>query len=260
MKFFKVLFYLIGILYVIACVGLYFYQDQLIFRADSLPDNHIYRQGKEIILEVDDDIELSCYLNENPESKGVILYLHGNKGNIRRCIRQSKMMAGLGYDIFMPDYRGYGKSDGQPLNEKQMYADVQKIYDHLKERYSESNIVIVGYSLGTGMASFLASQNKPKALFLIAPYLSMVDLKNRIAPFVPSFLLKYKFRNDRHLKTIDCPITLFHAFDDKVIPYDSSQSLKELKPEVSLVDLGSVGHRGSIFSDKVRQTLKQKLK
>jgi len=259
MKFLKGLLYFILIIYTLACVVLYFMQEQFIFQADKLSDSHVYRKGKEIKVEVDEETFLSCYYNQVANSKGVILYLHGNKGSNRRCIRQSDMVQVEGYDVLMPDYRGYGKSDGAPINDKQMYGDMQKVYDRLKEMYDEEDIIITAYSLGTGMATYLAANNKPKEVFLIAPYVSIIDMKNRIMPLIPNFLLKFKFRNDKHLKAIECPVTLFHGEEDRVIPFDSSIQLEKIKAGVDMISLGKESHRGSIFSRTVRNTMRKKL-
>jgi len=232
-----------------------------LFLPEKLPQDYQFRKGKEVKIKVEKKIDLSCYYNEEANSKGVILYLHGNKGSIRRCMHQSDMMSGLGYDVFMPDYRSYGKSGGQLHDENQMYSDIQKVYDYLKSFYKEKSIVIVGYSIGTGMASYLAANNSPNALFLVSPYRSILSIKNRYYPIAPSFLVKYKFRNDKFLEKIKCPVSIFHAINDRVIPFDESQQLKQSFPDkVDLISLGDAGHRGSIFSNKLKKVLKQKLK
>lgn len=260
MKLIKRIVYLLLFIYIVACSLLYILQDRLLFNPDHLSASHVYRKGTEVRIAVEEDIEISCYYNSQANAKGVILYLHGNKGSIRRCIRQSEMMEGNGYDIFMPDYRGYGKSDGNPIDDVQMYSDIQKAYDYLKSKYEESQIVVVGYSLGTGMASYIAANNKPQQLFMVAPFESIVNMKNRIFPLIPSFLIKYAFRNDKHLEDITCPITILHARNDEVIPYNSSENLKARFPnKIDFIGLEDRGHRGSIFHNRLRQVLKEKL-
>jgi len=259
-KLIKRIAYFLVFLYLLGCCILYIGQDNLLFNPDHLAAHHIYRKGEEVRIEVEEDIEISCYYNTLANPKGVILYLHGNKGSIRRCIRQSEMMEGFGYDIFMPDYRGYGKSDGSPVNDHQMYADIQKAYEFLKQKYNESQIVVIGYSLGTGMASYIAANNKPQQLLMVAPFESIINMKNRIFPFIPSFLIKYAFRNDKHLEDITCPVTILHALNDEVIPYNSSENLKARFPDkIEFVTLNDRGHRGSIFHNRLRQVLKEKL-
>jgi pimeloyl-ACP methyl ester carboxylesterase len=261
MKFFKNLGIALFVIYAIACVGLYFAQDRIIFLPYPLPEDYVFRAGEEVEIEVEDGISLNCLWLKEPNSKGVIFYLHGNRGSLKRCLYQARQMDGNNYDIFLHDYRGYGKSDGKIKSEAQIHADNQKVYDYLKQHYSEDQIVLVGYSLGSGMASYLASKNNPQQLVLLAPYYSMVDLKDQRAPIIPDFLLKYKLKSNEFLQNVNFPVTLFHGTRDEVIPYDSSEKLKALKPDlIELVTLRNEGHRGTIFNPTFKNTLRKLLR
>ncbi|MEO1624053.1 MAG: alpha/beta fold hydrolase [Bacteroidota bacterium] len=254
MKWLKNTFLALFILYCLACMALYLAQDAIIFYPHPLPESHQFRDGKEVEIELDDGLSLNCLWVKEAPSKGVILYLHGNRGNNCRCLYQAENLMGNGYDIFMPDYRGYGKSDGSIESEKQLFQDAEKVYSFLQGHYEESQIVVLGYSLGTGMASYLAAHHQPQQLILLAPYVSLVDMKNRKFPFVPDFLLKYPLNNGQHLQTVSCPVTLFHGTADSVIPFDSSETLQGIKPEqIQLIPLDRVSHRGLIFHRKVRR-------
>lgn len=245
-------------IYVLACIGLYFLQDRLLFDPYYLPEDYDFQTGREIEIEVEKDLFLNAIWLKEPPSKGVILYLHGNRGHIRRCLRQTRHMQGNGYDIFMPDYRGYGKSDGKIVSEEKLHQDAQKVYDFLKQHYLEEQIIVLGYSLGAGMATRLAAQNSPRRLILAAPYLSILDLKNRRAPFIPDFLVKYPLRNDYWAPKVKVPITLFHGTEDEIIPFDSSEKIQALNEErATLIPLEGVGHRGALFSDLFGRRLKE---
>lgn len=242
--------------YLVMCVGLYFAQDRFLFLPDKLEEHHKFRLGEEVEINVDDQVYLNALHIKTPTPKGVILYLHGNKGSNRRCLRQATTLSGNDYDIFMPDYRGYGKSDGVIKSEKQLYADAQKVYDFLKTKYKESEIVIVGYSLGTGMASFLAAHNNPKQLILNSPFISICDLKNRKFPIVPDLLVKYHLNNEENLKKVNIPTAIFHGTNDELIPYDSSEKLQKLNASLfQLYPLTNAGHRHAIFSDIFSDTV-----
>jgi pimeloyl-ACP methyl ester carboxylesterase len=261
MKFFKNLGITLFIIYAIACVVLFFAQDRIIFLPDTLPEDYVFRAGEEVEIEVEDGVSLNYLWLKEPNSRGVIFYLHGNRGSLRRCLHQANQMDGNDYDIFLHDYRGYGKSDGVIRSEDQIHKDNQKVYDFLKQHYPEEKIVLVGYSLGSGMASYLASKNNPQQLFLLAPYYSMIDIKDRRAPIIPDFLLKYQFKSFDFLKNVKMPITLFHGTRDNVIPYDSSEKLRALKPDlIELVTLNNESHRGAIFNPVFRNTLSDLLK
>lgn len=245
-----------AVLYMVACLGLYFVQEHIIFDAQPLDSQHAYRKGEEVRIPIEEDLSLSLFHFEVPQPRGVILYFHGNKGNIRRCIRQIESFAPEGYELYMPDYRGYGKSDGVITDEQSFLADAQKVYDYVKSQHPESTITLVGYSLGTGPASFLSAYNRPSEVILVAPYVSFHDLKNRWTRLIPDFLLKYSFDNKNHIALSQCPVTLVHGTADEVIPYDSSQQLMSLDPDrICLVTLPNEGHRGAIFAPEIREAL-----
>ncbi len=251
-----------GIIYLLICALLWFGQDRFIFLPDKLPENYVFRTGEQVEIEVAPSIFLNCLWMKEKKPKGVILYLHGNRGTNKRCIRQAENMSNNDYDVFMPDYRGYGKSDGEIYSEKQLFSDVQKVYNFLKKHYRENQIIIVGYSLGTGMATWLAANNNPLQLVMIAPYVSFYDLKNRIKPllFIPDFLVKYPLNNAENLKKVKCPVTIFHGTRDEVIPFDSSNKLMASNPDkVQLVILEREGHRGAIFNGLFRRKFSELL-
>ena len=258
----KVLKWILGVvivIYVLVCVVLYINQEKVLFLEEPLSSDHIYRKGKEELVNVEDGVQISCYRNRVPNPKGVILYFHGNKGNNRRCIRQSEMMEGNKYDIYMPDYRGFGKSQGELESDDQFYADAQIVYDIMKKEYGEENIVLVGYSMGSGPATYLAGTNKPRDLFLISPFKSIVDMKNRYIPFVPSFLIKYQFPNWKYLEQTTCPINIFYTPDDSVVLPESSLALAEHTDHEQLVRIDGTSHRGMIFRPEFRRLLQEQL-
>ncbi len=258
LKWISIVFFSI---YVIGCAALYFAQDRIIFNPQKIGEDTQFRFGREIKIPVDEDVSLHGLLHEINNPKGVVLYLHGNKGNARRCQRQAEMFSGFDHDVLLLDYRGYGKSDGAVTSMKQLYDDVQIVYNFLIEKYGEANITIAGYSLGTGMASYLAANNKPERLIMIAPYISIMDLKDRILPIIPDFLVEYKLDNGSHLKDVSCPVSIFHGTEDEVIPYDSAEELKRTFPEkVELMTLHETGHRRAIFHNSIRTWLANNLK
>ena len=259
MKWLKRLGILALSFYLLLCGALYFMQERIIFLPDKLPHDYKFRKGEELDLTTADGVTLNCLWLKEPKAKGVILYLHGNRGSNSRCLYQAETMAGNGYDIFMPDYRGYGKSGGSIASEAQLRADVQLAYDFLKKQYPEEKIVVAGYSLGSGMAAFLAAHNNPRQLLLIAPYFSMTDMKNRRAPFLPDFLLKYPLSSAEYLKEVKAPVTLFHGTRDEVVPFDCSEKLQALRPDHFQLIAMNENHRSVIFSANFRQTVSKLL-
>ncbi|MBD0328044.1 MAG: alpha/beta fold hydrolase, partial [Pyrinomonadaceae bacterium] len=151
----------------------------------------------------------------------------------------------LHYDVFMLDYRGYGKSEGRITGQKQFYNDVQTAYDALKKMYAEENIIVLGYSIGTGAATKIAAENNPKLLILQTPFYSLTDMMKHHYPIIPVFLLKYRFEIHQYIRKCKMPVVIFHGNRDEVIPYHSALKLKELmKPADRFITLQGQGHNG----------------
>lgn len=117
----------------------------------------------------------------------------------------------LDYDVFIVDYAGYGKSSGEIETQAQLFEDMQTVYDHLKKSYKEQDIIIIGYSIGTGLAAKLGAHDNPAMIVLQAPYYSMVDMMQRQYPGLPTFILDYKLAANEYLKKCIAPIYLFHG-------------------------------------------------
>jgi hypothetical protein len=246
-KLLKLLGVLVFIL--IALVGiLYFFQEKLIFFPTKLAADYRFtctQPFEEISINTTGNTKLNGLLFKSDSSKGVIFYLHGNAGALDTWSDIAKTYTDLHYDLFILDYRGFGKSEGNIHSEKQFFDDVQAAYDVMKQRYTENKIVIIGYSIGTGPAAMLAAHNQPKLLILQAPYYSLIDMMQQIYPVIPTFLLKYKFKTYEFVKQTKAPIVIFHGNNDEVIYYGSSVKLKKfLKPSDTLITLEGQTHNG----------------
>ena len=162
----------------------------------------------------------------------------------------------LGYDVFLPDYRGYGKSGGTISSQAQMLADVDTVYRQLLPEYPESRTVVLGYSLGTGPATWLAARHHPRLLILQAPYFSMRDMAARLYPFVPGFVLRYPMPTNELIGRVSAPIVLFHGDRDEVIDYNSTLRLKALlKPSDTLIVLPGARHNGMTDNPDYRREI-----
>ncbi|NHN26920.1 alpha/beta hydrolase [Flavobacterium jejuense] len=236
------------LLYIVLCGILYFFQEKVIFLPIKLAKNFQFQfdqNFEERNFKTSDNTLLNGLLFKAENSKGLIFYLHGNAGNLSSWGFVAKTYTDLNYDVLMLDYRGYGKSEGKITSQNQLFNDVQTVYNTIKKEYSEDKIIVLGYSIGTGMASKLASNNHPKLLILQAPYYSLTDLMKRTIPFVPSFILKYKLENNRYLKDCKMPVILFHGEEDQVIYPESSLKLKEAcKCVEKVILLDKLGHNG----------------
>jgi len=239
---------ILAILYVLLCCLLYFIQEKLIFFPQKLAADYKFtfnRRFQELPFKTPDGSILHGLLFTADSSKGLIFYLHGNAGSLASWGEVAKTYTNAGYDLFMLDYRGYGKSGGSIYNENQFYDDVQLAYDSIRKKYDEKDIVVLGYSIGTGAAAKLASVNHPRLLILQAPYFSLIDMMKNNFRIIPSFILKYKFQTNIFLPKCKMPVVIFHGDQDEVINYGASVKLKALfKPADTLITLHAQGHNG----------------
>jgi len=238
---------------------IYLKQEKAMFFPEKLPSDYQFnfaQDFQEIFVETKDGNKLNGLLFKSKESKGLIFYLHGNGGSLRSWGEISPYYIELGFDLFILDYRGYGKSEGQISSESQFYSDVQTAFDEISKPYKEKAIIILGYSIGTGPAAWLASQNSADLLILQAPYYSIKDLKNQWYPIIPDFFIKYKFETFHHLAKVKAPVVIIHGERDEIISYQSSVKLQQhFKKGDSLFPLKNQMHNGMSFNPEYREIL-----
>ncbi len=177
-------------LYIVVCVAFYFLQEKIIFLPEALEKNYPFDFGQpfeELNFKTADGIGINGLLFRTDSAKGLIFYLHGNEGSLKSWGNAASTYTDLDYDFFILDFRGYGKSEGKIISQEQLFQDNQMVYDELTKEYDEKDIIILGYSIGSGMASFLASENDSKRLILQAPYYSLTDMAPQMYPFFPAF-------------------------------------------------------------------------
>lgn len=235
-----------GVMYVLYVSYIYCNQADMVFKKHSLAKNYVFHfdsRFKEIQIKSFDGKLQHGILFPTSNPKGLIFYLHGNAGALDSWGAISKIYTRLGYDFFILDYRGFGKSEGNVVNENQVIQDVKIVYDSVSKAYSKK--VIIGYSIGTGIAASLASSRKNAMLILKAPYDNFLKYSDARAPYFPDFLKKFAFETDAYLATIKTPIYIFHGNNDRLIPLENSIRLKKLlKPTDSLFVLKNQEHIG----------------
>lgn len=239
---------LLLIFYVITCVLLYLFQEKLIFFPNKLNKDFKFgfnRPFEEISIKTKVGKLMHGLLFTSQNAKGLVFYLHGNAGALDSWGQVAERYTDLSYDVFILDYPGFGKSEGSIHSEAKLFEDIQVAYNEMRKRYKEDSIVVLGYSIGTGLATKLASTNQPKLLILQAPYYSLTDMMRHTYPIVPTFLLKYKFKTNAYLRGCKIPVVIFHGNRDEVIYYGSSLKLKkEMKDTDTLITLNGQGHYG----------------
>ena len=232
--------------YTLICVIFYFFQHFFFFRPEILPHEFTYKYPfdfEEKDFEMEDGGHINAIHFRVPNSRGVIYYLKGNSRSIKGWGKFAKDFVSNGYDFFMMDYRGFGKSKGK-RTENILYNDAQTLYQWLSRQYPEDEIVIYGRSMGSGIAARIASWNKPKMLILDSPYYSFFHQIKRYGYILPlRWLLRYQIRTDRFFKKIESPIFLIHGTKDRLIPYEHSVLLQKIQPErAQLLTIEGGGH------------------
>jgi|UniRef100_UPI004047403F uncharacterized protein len=238
------------ILTVIAVVSivLYFFQERFLFHPEKLPEDFKFQyenqKVKEYSLEIKEGVVINGLHFRAENSKGVVYYLKGNSKSIKGWGKFAVDFTLHGYDVLMIDYRGFGKSTGK-MSQQSMKEDALLVYEKIKEVIDEEKIIVYGRSLGTGLATKVASVNNPKMLILACPYFSMSNNVKRYLPFIPlGLVMRYQMPTYKWIKHVNCPIKIIHGTNDKVIKFKSSLQLSKMKPSLTrLYPIIDGGHK-----------------
>lgn len=264
----KLVLALVLVLAVLAAIWLWAQQEKLLFKPVPLaPDVHLSQAPD--IFEVPVQVEgatLSALHLKRPDAKGVVVFLHGNAGNLQTWFVNPAFYRAANFDLFMVDYRGYGKSTGKVESEAQLHGDVRAAYQHIAPQYAGRKIVVYGRSLGSGLAAALAaglaadkSAPQPDLTVLVSAYSSMLQLTDDVYPLVPKALLRYPLRTDELIGQVASPLLLFHGDKDALIGLSHSRRLKALAPKAELVLLPGIGHNDVQTSNLYLQTYRAAL-
>lgn len=223
----------IVLLYSVIGIALFYLQEKFLFHPVAVARNIPWKFDmpfEEIDLPINntDTVNLVKFFPKDSVRRGVVLYFHGNRGNISRYATFSSNFTKHGYEVWMEDYPGFGKSVGE-RNEKILYEQAQQVYKMALSKYHADSIIIYGKSFGTGIAAYTAAAGNAKQLILETPYYSIPALYNCYAPIYPNQrMASYKIPTNEYLPQIKYPITIFHGTDDGVIPYRCAEKLKEI--------------------------------
>ncbi|RIA10600.1 hypothetical protein OE09_2472 [Flavobacteriaceae bacterium MAR_2010_72] len=224
------------LIYIAISIALYYLQDYMLFKPEKLPKDFEFfyenQDTEEYYMETRDGATINGVLFKSKgQVRGVVLYLKGNSKSIKGWGKFAVDFTRHDYNVFMVDYRGFGKSTGR-RSQKAIKRDLQQVYNKLKELVDEKYIILYGRSLGSGFAAKLASMNNPRMLVLDAPYYSLTKVTARYMPFMPlSILLKYPLPTYKWLKYVQCPIHIIHGTHDKLIPYKTGVKLSQVNPK-----------------------------
>ncbi|WP_051305728.1 alpha/beta hydrolase [Desulfogranum mediterraneum] len=225
--------------YMFLLAFLYFYQPRLLF-FPHIPSRELEASPAEVGLAYEsvqlmtsDKLQLHGWFVPAPQARGVVLFFHGNAGNISHRLESLLLFNRLRLSTLIFDYRGYGRSQGSP-SEQGMYQDAEAGWQYLRRvrAVSSQQIILFGRSLGAAVASQLATSHTPGALILESGFTSVPDVAAELYPFLPTSLLsRFDYNAAEKLKQVACPVLVIHSPDDEIIPYTHGQALYEAARE-----------------------------
>jgi fermentation-respiration switch protein FrsA (DUF1100 family) len=173
-----------------------------------------------------DGVRLHGWWIPAQRARGALLFMHGNAGNISHRLESIRLFHGLGLDVLIFDYRGYGRSEGYP-SEQGTYRDALAAWDTLLARGAAAGrTVLFGRSLGGAIAAQLATEVEPAALIVESSFTSATNLAAELYPWLPArSLLRHRYDTLDRLRDVDCPLLIVHSEEDELIPYAHSVAL-----------------------------------
>ena len=209
----------------------YFNQRNLLYHPseNNYLNDKINFNYKEIFIETSENIKLkSWFIEKDLEKFKTILFFHGNAGNLFNRVYKLNELNKLDLNILIISWRGFSGNEGRPT-EKNLYHDAEEAVKWLKEQgLDNKNIILYGESLGTGIATELASKNNFGGIILESPFTSMVDTAKIYYPYLPvNLLLKDKYDSKSKISDIKTPILIMHGKMDNIVPQKMSLELFE---------------------------------
>lgn len=246
---------IIGI-YILFAGFLFIFQSRYVYYPEhtiSADPSNIGLEFESISFETEDRVKLSGWFIPSEGASSVILFCHGNAGNISHRLESIQIFHRLGLDVFVFDYRGYGRSEGKP-SEVGTYRDVEAVWRYLVEerQVSPNRIVVFGRSLGGAVAAWLAHRHTPGALILESAFTSIPDIAAKLYFYLPVRLLsRFKYNTAEYLDEVDCPVLIVHSREDEIMPFSHGQQLFETaRGPKEFLEISGTHNEGFITSGK----------
>jgi dienelactone hydrolase len=235
LKFFKIFGIIVLVLYATVCALLYFNQDDLLFH----PQPNTPKEVTEILNQYPEFDTLSFVMKDGNRTCGyiskdtikeklpLVIYFGGNAEEVSHLADFKKYFPNT--IMVLINYRSFGLSQGK-ISEQTMFGDALEVYDKLitNPEIDANNVIVIGRSIGTGVATYLSSQRKVNATVLITPYENMIDVAFEKYPFVPiSLLIKHRFESDTYAPNISTPMLALISANDQIIPKHHAYKLKD---------------------------------
>ena len=221
---------ILAVVYVAFGALVFFFQSYVVYQPSEKLDETPSDYGldfEDIPLTAEDGTKLHAWYVPRDKAKYTLLFCHGNGGNISHRIGAIQTFHGLGLNVLIFDYRGYGRSEGKPT-EAGTYQDVEAAWKYLVETRGvpPERIVVFGCSLGGAIAAHLAHKHTPAALILESTFTSAPDAGAKLYPFLPiRWLCRFSYDTQSIIGEMNCPILVVHSRQDEMVPYEFGQAL-----------------------------------
>ncbi len=221
--------------YALLVAFLYMRQESMIFYPDmpgrqlTATPGDLGLMYEDVIFTTDDEIDLHGWFVAADEPVGTLLFFHGNAGNISHRLESIFIFNSLRLNVFIIDYRGYGRSQGK-ISETGTYLDARAAWSHLTEDrgIDADSIIIFGRSLGSAIATWLASQYDCAGLIIESGFSSVPSMAQRIYPFLPvKWLTRFRYDTASNVRKVNSPVLVIHSKTDRVIPYEEARLVFE---------------------------------
>lgn len=204
-------------------------------------------EGEDVQLEPEPGVRVHAFWLPAAGADRAILFLHGNAGNASHRLPNAAMLVGLGTNVLLTDYRGYGLSSGRP-SERGVYADARSALRHLVEERGipERRIVLFGRSLGGAVAVDLAADRELAGVILESTFTSAADVaRGVLGPL--ALLAGRRFDSASKIPRVRAPLLFFHGDRDEIVPYPLGRRLYERAPEPKTFEtLTGAGHNDTV--------------
>lgn len=220
----------LGVIYSIVVLIVYCLQDSMLYFPYKQIEQTPQALGlpyEAITLTTEDGVSLAAWYIPSDKQRAVLLFCHGNAGNISHRLESIRIFNSLGISVFIFDYRGYGDSEGTP-SEQGTYRDAEAAWQYLVRTAGTrpENIIAFGESIGCAVAAELAVRRTVGGLIMLAGFTSLPELGQQLYPWLPVKLLsKYRYATIEKISSIACPKLIVHSPDDEIVPFLHGKAL-----------------------------------
>jgi len=231
---FKVIFY-IAITFILLTGYIKYLENRSVFfptKNIEFTPEQINLSFEDIYIDTKDRLKINGWFIPGGNVKYTLLFCHGNAGNIGDRLDKISLLHGLGMNIFIIDYRGFGRSQGR-VSEDSIYLDAKAAYDYLlnSRKIKREHIILYGESIGSAVVIDLAAKEKIGGLIVEGAFSKGRDIAEKIYPFLPAFLFSNKFDSLEKIKKVNAPKLFIHSENDEMIPLSLAEKLYHAAPQ-----------------------------